>query len=89
MSPVVIYTGLFCTACDSAKALLTRKGVPYTEFEVSTNVTRRREMMHRTGGRMSVPQIFIGGVHVGGFEDLQALERAGGLDPLLGGETSP
>ena len=86
MELVEIYTGLFCNACDRAKDLLTRKGVAYTEIDVSTNVIKQREMMKRTGGRMSVPQIFIGGEHVGGLKELAAWERAGRLDTLAGRE---
>lgn len=84
MSGVEIYTGLFCSACDRAKQLLARKGIDYEEFDVSADAGRRREMMNRTGGRMSVPQVFIGGVHAGGYAELAALERAGQLDSMLG-----
>lgn len=83
MSAVEIYTTLFCSHCDRAKELLARKGVDYTEFDVSQDAPKRHEMLKRTGGRMTVPQIFIGEVHVGGFAELAALERAGKLDPLL------
>jgi glutaredoxin 3 len=72
-----------------AKALLKRKGVPYTEINVSANRERRNEMIERANGRMTVPQIFIDGRHVGGSDDLHALERAGKLDPLLAGQGNP
>jgi len=83
MSSVEIYTTRYCIYCYKAKALLSRKGVPFTEIDVSGDRERRVKMMERANGRMTVPQIFIGTVHVGGFDDLQALERAGKLDPLL------
>ena len=82
-SPVEIYTTRYCPYCSAAKALLKRKGVSYSEIDVSTDWERREEMVQRTNGRMTVPQIFIGTVHVGGSDELHALERAGKLDPLL------
>jgi glutaredoxin 3 len=63
---------------------LSRKGVEFTEIDVSGDAKRRSEMVTRANGRMTVPQIFIGSTHVGGYDDLSALERAGKLDPLLG-----
>jgi glutaredoxin 3 len=86
MQPVEIYTTRFCPYCVAAKALLKRKGVTYKEIDVGFTSGRREEMIQRANGRMTVPQIFIGDVHVGGNDDLQALERAGKLDPLLAGE---
>jgi glutaredoxin 3 len=86
MPPVEIYTTRFCPYCVAAKALLKRKGVAYQEIDVGSAADRREEMIQRANGRMTVPQIFIGSVHVGGNDDLQALERAGRLDPLLAGE---
>ena len=83
MAPVEIYTTRFCPYCVSAKALLTRKGVKFTEIDVSGDYQRRQEMVARSNGRMTVPQIFIGAVHVGGSDDLHALEAAKKLDPLL------
>jgi glutaredoxin 3 len=85
MKPVEIYTTRYCPYCVAAKALLKRKGVAYKEIDVGFAANRREEMVQRTKGRMTVPQIFIGDVHVGGNDDLQALERAGKLDPLLDG----
>ena len=83
MPPVEIYTTRFCPYCNTAKALLRRKGVSFTEIDLIGNWERRDEMIKRANGRMTVPQIFIGKVHVGGNDDLQALERAGKLDALL------
>ena len=85
MSGVEIYTGLFCSYCDRAKEILDRKGVAYTEIDVSTNVTKLRELARRSGGRMSVPQIFIGDSYIGGYKELAALERSGKLDTLIAG----
>jgi glutaredoxin 3 len=86
MPPVEIYTTRFCPYCVAAKALLTRKGVPFHEIDVSIDRDLRERMIERANGRMTVPQIFIGATHVGGSDDLHALERAGRLDPLLTGE---
>jgi len=83
MPPVEIYTTRYCPYCVSAKALLKRKGVDFSEIDVGTDWQRRAEMTKRANGRTTVPQIFIGAVHVGGCDDLHALERAGKLDPLL------
>jgi glutaredoxin 3 len=88
MPPVDIYTTRFCPYCVAAKALLKRKGVAYNEIDVGSAMDRRDEMIQRSNGRMTVPQIFVGKVHVGGNDDLQALERAGKLDPLLQGKES-
>jgi glutaredoxin 3 len=83
MPPVEIYTSRYCPYCNAAKALLKRKGVNYNEVDVSRDWKRRDEMIQRANGRMTVPQIFVGTVHVGGSDELHALERAGKLDPLL------
>ena len=85
MQPVEVYTTRYCPYCVAAKALLKRKGVAYKEIDVGFDVERRQEMIQRANGRMTVPQIFVGATHVGGNDDLQALERAGKLDPLLAG----
>jgi glutaredoxin 3 len=89
MPPVEIYTTRYCPYCVSAKALLTRKGVAFKEINLSQDFGRRDEMIERAHGRMTVPQIFIGTVHVGGSDELHALERAGKLDGLLAGEGQP
>jgi len=82
MKPVEIYTTQTCPYCIAAKALLKKKGVAYTEIDVGANPALRAAMTERAG-RRSVPQIFIGGVHVGGCDDLHALDHAGKLDPML------
>jgi glutaredoxin 3 len=86
MPPIDIYTTRYCAYCTSAKGLLKRKGVDFREIDVSGGGDLREEMIQRANGRMTVPQIFIGDVHVGGSDDLHALERAGKLDPLLASE---
>ena len=83
MASVEIYTTPWCGYCQAAKALLGRKGVNFTEIDVGSDAERRAEMVRRAKGRQTVPQIFIGSTHVGGSDDLHALERAGKLDPLL------
>lgn len=82
MKPVRMYTTRICPFCVMAKRLLQQKGVTYEEVRVDEDCGRRDEMM-RISGRRTVPQIFVGETHVGGFDDLSALDRAGGLDPLL------
>ncbi|WP_135450562.1 MULTISPECIES: glutaredoxin 3 [Tabrizicola] len=83
MRPVEIYTTPFCPYCHAAKRLLDRKGVAYREIDVSRDPGLRQAMIQRAHGRHTVPQIFIGDTHVGGSDDLHALEAAGKLDPLL------
>jgi glutaredoxin 3 len=83
MPHVVIYTTAFCGYCARAKRLLQEKGVSFEEVDVSFDAERRREMAEQAGGRRTVPQVFIAGVHVGGSDELYALERAGSLDELL------
>jgi len=77
-----MYTGGFCPYCARARALLERKGVEWTEIDVEADSSKRAEMMERSG-RRSVPQIFIGEVHVGGSDELQELDRKGALEALL------
>lgn len=81
---IEIYTQWGCGYCYRAKALLDGKGVAYDEIDVTGGGPRRQEMVARAPGSRTVPQIFIGGVHVGGSDDLAALDRAGKLDMLLG-----
>ena len=83
-----IYTTRTCPFCIRAKQLLTEKGVDFTEIDVGTQPELRAEMTQRAGGRRTVPQIFIGETHVGGCDDLFALERDGRLDPLLAGRAA-
>ena len=85
MQPVEIYTSPLCGFCHAAKRLLKQKGAKFSEVDVLVEPNRRPEMMKRAGGRHTVPQIFIGETHVGGCDELYALERAGKLDPLLQG----
>jgi glutaredoxin 3 len=80
---VVMYSTGFCGYCDRARALLQRKGVSVTEIKVDEDASQREAMLKRSGGRRTVPQIFIGERHVGGYDELAALERAGELDTLL------
>lgn len=82
MRAVRVYSSLMCPYCVMAKRLLDDKGVRYEEIRVDLEPGQRQEMMRITG-RRTVPQIFVGETHVGGFDDLSALERAGRLDPLL------
>lgn len=84
MKPVTIYTSSWCPYCHRAKALLSRKEVPFHEIDVDDSREARAEMVQKAG-RTSVPQIWIGETHVGGSDDLHALERAGKLDALLAG----
>jgi glutaredoxin 3 len=84
MSRIEIYTTPICPYCVAAKNLLKEKGVAFSEIDVSRDAALRESMMERAGGRRTVPQIFIGETHVGGCDDLYALDKAGGLDPLLG-----
>ena len=83
MSKVEIYTTPWCPYCHAAKALLDDKGVAYEEIDVS-DPQMRQAMVERAHGRRTVPQIFVGATHVGGYDDMAALERRGQLDPLLG-----
>ncbi len=85
MPKVEIYTKMFCPYCVRAKRLLDGKGVAIEEHDISLGGPRRAEMIQRANGRTTVPQIFIDDVHVGGSDDLAALERAGKLDPMLAG----
>jgi glutaredoxin 3 len=83
MPPVEIYTTPFCPYCHDAKALLKKKNVSFTEIDVSRDRELRSKMTARANGRTTVPQIFIGATHVGGCDDLYALDRKGELDKLL------
>ena len=85
MAKVEIYTSPFCGFCFRAKGLLESKKVAFEEIDVMMDGARKAEMVKRAGGRTSVPQIFIDGQHVGGCDELYALESAGKLDPMLEG----
>ena len=84
MPKVEIYSKMFCPYCVRAKRLLGEKGVSFEEHDITLGGPRRAEMIQRAQGRTTVPQIFIGDLHVGGSDDLAALERAGKLDAMLG-----
>jgi len=84
MNSVEIYTTRYCPYCHMAKELLTRKGVSFREIDVTADREMRQAMTERANGASTVPQIFIGATHVGGCDDLYALDDAGKLDPLLG-----
>ena len=83
MKIVEIYTTQTCPYCQAAKQLLRKKAVSYTEIDVGRDPGLRAAMTRRAGGGRTVPQIFIDGTHIGGCDDLYALDDAGGLDPLL------
>ena len=85
MATVEIYTTFFCTFCSRAKNLLRKKGIEFTEISVDGDPELRRRMTERSGGRRTVPQVFIDGKPVGGSDELAALERSGELDTLLRG----
>ncbi len=85
MADVIIYTRQFCGFCTAAKGLLDGKGVSYTENDATFSPDLRQEMIGKANGRTTFPQIFIDGVHVGGCDELHALDRAGKLDPMLTG----
>ena len=84
MAQVEIYTRAFCGYCARAKSLLQDKGVAFEEYDLSMGGPQRSEMIERSGGRATFPQIFIDGAHVGGCDDLVALDRSGKLDEMLG-----
>jgi len=84
MSKIQIYTTLTCPYCHAAKSLLKKKGVDYQDINVTLPAARAK-MIERAKGRRSVPQIFIGDNHIGGFDDMAALDRAGKLDAMLAG----
>ena len=84
MVSVEMYTTAVCPYCVAAKNLLKQKGLDYSEIRVDTDAQRRQEMLTRSGGRRSVPQIFINDVHVGGFDDLVSADRSGKLAEIIG-----
>ena len=81
---IVIYSSGWCPYCERARALLERKGLPFREIKVDEDPAERQAMLARSGGRRTVPQIFVGDHHVGGYDELHALDRAGKLDALTG-----
>lgn len=85
MQTVEIYTKAYCPYCHAAKRLLAGKGVKFTETDIGSNPAERQKMIQRAKGGATVPQIFIGGKHVGGSDDIHLLDRQGKLDALLAG----
>lgn len=83
MAEVVIYTKPGCPYCTAALALLKRKGAEFTEIVASNDPDKKAEMVARAGGKSTFPQIFVGDKHIGGSDDIHALDARGGLDPLL------
>ena len=83
MAKVEIYTKATCGYCMMAKRLLTRKGIEFVEYPVDSDAEKFDEMVRRSEGGRTVPQVFVNGTPLGGFDDLNALERAGNLDPML------
>lgn len=86
MQPVVIYTTTSCGFCRSAKAWLTARGISFREVDVTTDDAARTALVERSGGQRTVPQVFVGDVHVGGYSDVVALDAAGKFMPLLGAQ---
>jgi glutaredoxin 3 len=89
MAAIDIYTVQYCPYCQDAKDLLTRKGAPFHEIDVTGKRDIRKQMIRRANGRSTYPQIFIGAMHVGGCDELYALEETGKLDPLLAAAKEP
>ena len=83
MSEVTVYTRQLCGYCSAAKNLLQRKGVPFTECDATYDPDLRKQMASRSKGATTFPQIFVGDIHVGGYDDLMAMERSGNLEALL------
>ena len=83
---IVMYSTGWCPYCERARALLARKNLAFREIRLDEEPAEREGMLARSGGRRTVPQIFIGDQHVGGFDELYALDKAGGLDALTGGD---
>ena len=88
MAEVTVYSSMLCPYCTRAKRLLKEKGVEFTEIDLMQEPLRKREMIEKAGGLTSVPQIFVGETHVGGCDELYALDAAGKLDPLLEGQAA-
>jgi glutaredoxin 3 len=83
MRPITVYTKAWCPYCSAAKNLLAEKGIAFTEIDIERQPEARREMTQRANGRSTVPQIFVGDRHIGGCDDLYALDGRGELDRLL------
>ncbi len=85
MTDIIVYSGPHCPYCDRAKALLKKKGAAFQDIDVKADAAQLAEMMQKSGGRRTIPQIFINGNHIGGCDALYALDSAGKLDTLLTG----
>ncbi|MBY0427915.1 MAG: glutaredoxin 3 [Alphaproteobacteria bacterium] len=85
MPNIIVYSGPNCPYCVRAKALLKKKGAAFEDVDVKADVARFEEMLAKSNGQRTIPQIFINGVHVGGCDELHALDAAGKLDPMLAG----
>ena len=83
MKNVTVYMGPMCNFCDAAKRLLTKKNIPYKEINIALDEAKREEMLKKSNGKRTIPQIFIEDYHVGGYEELRALEKKGELDNLI------
>ena len=83
MKNVTVYMGPMCGYCDAAKRLLTRNNIPYNEINVALEEEKREEMLNKSNGKRTIPQIFFNELHIGGYEELRALEKKGELDNLI------
>ena len=83
MKNVIVYMGPMCAFCDAAKRLLTKKNIPYKEVNIALDEVKREEMLKKSNGKRTIPQIFIEDFHVGGYEELRALEKKGELLNLI------
>ena len=83
MKNVIVYMGPMCVFCDAAKRLLTKKNIPYKEVNIALDEVKREEMLKKSNGKRTIPQIFIEDFHVGGYVELRALEKKGELDNLI------
>ena len=83
MKNITVYMGPRCAFCDAAKRLLKRNNIPYSEINIAIEEGKREEMLKKSNGRKTIPQIFFNEIHIGGYEELRALEKKGELDNLL------
>ena len=83
MKNVTVYMGPMCAFCDAAKRLLAKKNIPYKEINVALEEEKREEMLNKSNGKRTIPQIFFNELHIGGYEELRALEKKGELDNLI------
>ena len=83
MKNVTVYMGPMCNFCDAAKRLLTRNNIPYNEINIALEEGKKEEMLAKSNGRKTIPQIFFNELHIGGYEELRALEKKGELDNLI------